>query len=163
LLINNIKKKLPKLKTLRKQVNDLKCSVKRCKNSDLKEISNACFKALKNLYRAELIRAKQDSWRKFCTKSTTYTPWKLHNTCKTGFARTPVPTSLTLLDGSVTTSEVETMSTLLHKSFPDDTTQDSDHQRDIGAQMAKIGPPNSQPEPHFSKHEVDGVIKKSRR
>jgi hypothetical protein len=90
----------------------IKRRVKRCKNSDLKEISNTRFKALKNLYRAELITAKQDSWKKFCTDSTKHSPWKLYKTRKTGFARTPVPTSLTLLDGSETTSEVETASAL---------------------------------------------------
>jgi hypothetical protein len=81
-------------------------------------------------------------------------------TCKPGFARTSVPTSLTLPDGSVTTSEVETASAVLQKLFPeDDTAQDSDHQRDIRAQTGKIGLPNFQPEPHFSKHEVDTVTR----
>jgi hypothetical protein len=150
----------PKLKVLRKQVNALKHRVKRCKISDLKEISNARFKALKNSYTAELIRAKQDSWRKFCTESTKHSPRKLYKTCRTGFARTPVPTSLTFLDGSATTSEVETASSLLHNFFPDDDTpQDSDHQRDIRAQTAKTGPPNSQPEPHFSEHKVEEIIR----
>ena len=150
----------PELTALRKQVNALKRRVKRCKNTDLKEISKARFKALKNLYRAELIRAKQESWKKFCTESTKHTPWKLYKTCKSGFPRTPVPTSLTLADGSTTTSETETASALHHKFFPDDdTAQDSDHQRNIRTKMAKIEPPNTQPEPHFLKHEVDEVIR----
>ena len=41
----------PKLNALRKQVNALKRRVKRCKNSDLKEITNTRFKALKHIYR----------------------------------------------------------------------------------------------------------------
>jgi hypothetical protein len=107
----------------------------------------------------ELTSAKQESWRKFCTESPTHTPWKLYKTCKTGFAGAPVTTSLTLLDGSVTTSEVETVCALFHKFFPDDdTAKDSDQQRDIRAQTAKTGPPNSQLEPLFSKHEVEQVI-----
>jgi polyhydroxyalkanoate synthesis regulator phasin len=48
----------PKLNTLRKQVNALKRRVKRCKNHDLKEISKTRFKALKNLYKPELLKAK---------------------------------------------------------------------------------------------------------
>jgi hypothetical protein len=150
----------PKLKALRKQVNAFKHRVKRCKNFDLKEISNARFQALKSVYIAELIRAKQDSWRKFCAENTKHTPWKLYKFCKPGFSRTPVPTSLTLLDGSATTSEVEAANGLLHKFFPDDdTAQDNDYQTDIRAQTANIEPPNSHPEPLFSKHEVDDIIR----
>jgi hypothetical protein len=63
------------------------------------------------------------------------------------------------LDGSATTSEVETASAMLQTFFPDDdTAQDNQHQRDIRDQTAKTGPPNSQPEPHFSIHEVDEII-----
>jgi hypothetical protein len=55
---------------------------------------------------------------------------------------------------------METASALLHKFFlDDDTAQDNDYQRDIRAQTAKIELPNSQPEPLFSKHEVDDVIR----
>jgi hypothetical protein len=131
-----------------KQVNALKHRTDRCKNSVLKEIFNARFKALKQTYRTELIRAKQDSWRKFCTESTKHMPWKLYKICKTGFARTPVPTSLTLLDGSTTSSEEETASALLHKFFPDNDT----------AQVNNLqGPPSSRPEPQFYTHEVHDV------
>jgi len=150
----------PKLTALRKQVNALKRRVKRYKNPDLKEISNAGFKALKNLYKTELLKAKQDSWEKFCTDSTKNTPWKMYKTCKADFARKPVPTSLTLLDGSVTTSEEETANAPLHKFFPDDSTaQDSDQQRNIRAQTSELEPPDSQTEPNFSKHEVDEVVR----
>jgi hypothetical protein len=56
----------PNLNALRKQVNALKRRVKRCKNHALKELSKTRFKALKNLYKSELLKAKQDSWRNFC-------------------------------------------------------------------------------------------------
>jgi hypothetical protein len=136
----------PKLNALRKQVNALKRIVKMCKNIDLKAIINARFTSLKNLYKAELIRAKQASWRKFCTDSTQHTPWKLYKTCKTGFARTSVPSALTLPDGSTTSSEVETASALLQTFFSDDdTAQDSAHDRDIRNHTAKTGPPNPLP------------------
>jgi hypothetical protein len=103
------------------------------KKSDLKEISNGRFKALKNLYKAELLKAKQDSWKKSCTESNKNTPGKMYKTCKAGFARKPVTTSLALLDGSVTTSEEETANVVLHKFFPDDSTaQDSDNKGTSG-------------------------------
>ena len=150
----------PKLTALIKKVSALKCSVKRCKNPDLEVISNARFKALKNLYKAELLKAKQDSWKKFCTESTKNTPWKMYKTCKADFARKPVPTSLTLLDGFVTTSEEETDNALLHKFFPDySTAQVSDQQRNIRTQTSELEPPDSQTEPNFSKHEVGEVIR----
>jgi len=149
-----------KLNALRKQVNALKRRVKRCKNSDLKEISKGRFKALKNLYKAELLKSKQDSLKKFCTESTKNTPWKMHKTCKVGFARKQVPTSLTLLDGSVTTSEEEIANPLLYKFFPDESTaQDSDQQRNIRAQISELEPPASQTEPNSSKHEMDEVTR----
>ena len=49
-------------------------------------------------------------------------PWKMYKTCKAGFARQPVLTSLTLSDGSVTTTVEETAEAVLHKLFPDDIT-----------------------------------------
>jgi hypothetical protein len=52
----------PNLNALQKQVNALKRRVKRSKNKTLKEIYMTCFKALNNLYKSELLKAKQDSW-----------------------------------------------------------------------------------------------------
>jgi len=84
----------------------------------------------------------------------------MYKTCKFGFARQPILTSLTLSDGSVTTTAEETAEALLHKSFPDDiTAQDSAQQRNISAHTLELGPPDSQTEPNFSKHEVDDVIR----
>jgi len=154
----------PKLNALRKQVNALKRRVKRCKNADLKEIFNTRFKHHKNQYKSELLKAEQDFRKKFCTESTKITSWKMYKTCKAGFARQAVLSSLSLPDGSVTTSEKETANALLHKFFPDDlTAQDSKQQGNIRAQILELGPPDSQTEPIFTKHEVDEVIKKYRR
>jgi len=106
----------PNLNALRKQVNALKRRVKRCKNHALKAISKTRFKALKNVYKSEL-KAKQDSWRNFCVESTKITPWKMYKACKAGFTTQPVPSSLTLQDGSTTTSKKETANALLQKFF----------------------------------------------
>jgi hypothetical protein len=58
----------------------------------------------------------------------------MYKVCKAGFTRQPVPSSLTLQDGSTTTSEKETANSLLHKFFPDGwTAQDSGKQRNITA------------------------------
>jgi hypothetical protein len=84
-------------------------------------------------------------------------PWKMNKTCKAGFARQTVPSSLTLQDGSVT-SEKETANTL-KKFFPDDSTVQDSEQRIIRAQIPKLGPPYSQTEPNLTKHEVDEVIR----
>jgi len=150
----------PKLNTLRKQVNALKQSIKRCKNHDLKEISKICFKALQNLYKSELFKAKQDSWKKFCAESINISPWKMYKVFKAGFTRQPLPSLLTLQDGSTTTTEKETANALLHKFFPNDSTaQDSGKQRNIRAQTAELGPPDTQLDPNFTEHEVDEVIR----
>jgi hypothetical protein len=115
------------------------------KTQTLKEITNTRFRALKNLYKAELLTAKEESWKKVWMECTKNTPWKMYKTCKASFARQPVLTSLTLLDGSVTTSVEETVDSLLHKFFPDDiTAQDSDQQRNIRAHTSELGPPDSQ-------------------
>jgi hypothetical protein len=151
---------LPKLNTLRKQVNALKRRVKRRKNSDLKEITNTRFKALKNIYKAELLRAKIECWKKICMGSNKNTPWKMYKTCKAGFGRKPVPTTLTLLDRSVTTSAEETAEALLLKFFPDDITAlDTVQQRNTRAHILELKPPDSLTELKFSKHEVDKVIR----
>jgi hypothetical protein len=70
----------PELNTLRKQVNALKRRVKKCKNLDLKKIVNRRFKALKNLYKSEHLKAKQDFWKKFSTECTKITPLKMYKT-----------------------------------------------------------------------------------
>jgi hypothetical protein len=84
----------------------------------------------------------------------------MYKACKAGFTMQPVPSSLTLQDGSTTTSEKVTANALLQKSFPDDSTaQDSGKQRNIRAQITELGPPDSQMEPNFTEHEVDKVIR----
>jgi hypothetical protein len=80
----------------------------------------ARFIALKHEYRLQLIQAKQKSWRDYCEESSRKTPWKIYKACKTGFAKTQIPSSLTLQDGTATTSVKETAEALLHKFFPDD-------------------------------------------
>ena len=93
-------------------------------------------------------------------ESTKITPWKMYEVCKAGFTRQPVPSSLTLQDGSTTTSEKETANALLQTFFPDDSTaQDSGKQRNIRAQITELGPPDSQIEQNFTEHEVDKVIR----
>jgi hypothetical protein len=80
--------------------------------------------------------------------------------CKAGFTRQPAPSSLTLPDGSVSTSAKETADALLHKFFPDDPiAQDSEHQRNITVQVAGTEPPGSQAGPNFMVHEVDEAIR----
>jgi len=46
-------------------------------------------------------------------------PWKMYMARKTGFTRQPVPSPLTIQDGSTTTTEKETANSLLHNFFPD--------------------------------------------
>ena len=145
---------------LRKQVNALKRRVKRCKNPALRVIYGTCFKDLKNHYRAEILMAKQDSWKKFCTDSIKSSPWKIYM-CKAGFTRQPVPNSLTLPDGSNSTTAEETAIALLHKFFPDDhTAHDSAQQKSIMAQIAFSKPPASQAVPKLKDQEVEEIISK---
>jgi len=47
----------------------------------------------------------------------------------------------------------------LHYALPLMPSQDSGKQRNIRAQITELGPPDSQIEPNFKEHEVDGVIK----
>jgi hypothetical protein len=150
----------PKLNALRKQVNTLKCRVKRCKNPALREIYSTRYKDLKNHYRAEILTAKQDSWKKFCTDSVKSSPSKIYM-CKAGFTRQPAPTSLTLPDGLNSTTAKETAIALLHKFFPDDhIAHDSVQQKSIRVQVAVSKPPASQAVSNFKNHEVEEVIRK---
>jgi hypothetical protein len=81
--------------------------------------------------------------------------------CKAGFTRQPAPTSLTLPDGSVSTTAKEIAIALLHKFFPDDhMAQDSVQQQSIRVQVAGSKPPASQAVPNFRNHEVEEVIRK---
>jgi hypothetical protein len=78
-----------------------------------------CFIALKHEYRLQLIQAKQKSWRDYCEESSRKTPWKIYKACKTGFTKMHISSSLTLQDGTATTSVKEMAEALLHKFFPD--------------------------------------------
>jgi hypothetical protein len=94
-------------------------------------------------------------------ESSKITPWKIYKACKTDFTRQPVPSSLTLQDGSTATSVKETTNALLHKFFPDDSTErDNEKHKKIRAQITDLMPLDSQPEPNFTEHEVDEVISK---
>jgi hypothetical protein len=89
------------------------------------------------------------------------TLWKIYKACKTGFTRQPVPSSLTLQDGSTTTSIKETANALLHKYFPEDSTErDKEKHKNKRAQITDLRPPDSQPEPNFTEQVVDEVISK---
>jgi len=122
---------------------------------------NTRFKVLKNQYKAEILKAKQDSWKEFCTEHVKSSPWKVYKICKAGFARNPVPTTLNLPDGPTTTSAKETAKALFHKFFPDDTTtSDSMQHRNIRAQVAGTKPLVTQAVPNFLPQEVDEVTGK---
>jgi hypothetical protein len=150
----------PKLNALRKHVNALKRRVKRCKNSTLREIYGTRFKDLKHRYKTEILTAKQDSWKKFCTDNVKSTPWKIYKMCKEGFSRHPIPSSLTLPDGSIPTTAKETANAMLHKFFPDDPIeQDSVQQRNSREQVLGSEPLDSQATPDFRNHEVEEVIR----
>ena len=151
----------PKLNSLRKHVNALKRRLKRCKNPALRDMYNSRYKDLKNKYKAEILKAKQDSWKEFCMEHVKSSPWKVYKMCKAGFARNPVPTTLTLPDGTSTTSAKETADALLLKFFPNETTtSDSAQHRTIRAHVAGTNPPDTQAVPNFKPHEVDEVIGK---
>jgi hypothetical protein len=84
------------------------------------------------------------------------TPWKVYKACKTSFTRQPVPSSLTLQDGSTTTSIKETENALLHKFFPEDSTErENEKLKNIRVQIRNLRPPDSQPEPNFMEQVVD--------
>jgi hypothetical protein len=151
---------VPHLTTRRKQVNAIKRRVKRSKNQALKEIYLARFIALKPDCRVQLIQAKQKAWRDYCEESSRKTPWKIYKACKTSFAKTQIPSSLTLQDGTATTSVKETAEALLHKFFPDDTSVGNQCSKDTTREETKVvGPSDSLPEPDFTEQEVDEAVR----
>jgi hypothetical protein len=148
-----------KLITLRKRVNAIKRRVKRTKNQALRESYNKRYKDFKNQYKGEILEAKLGSWKAFCTEHANSSPWKLYERSKAGFARNPVPTTLTLPDGETTTSA----NALLHKFFPDDSpSRDVTQHKNIRNQVAETKPPDTQAVPDFLPQEVDEVIGKLR-
>jgi hypothetical protein len=93
----------PKLNTLRKRVNALKRRIKRTKNQALRESYNKQYKDIKNQYKTEILKAKLDSWKAFCTEHANSFPYQIYKMRKAGFARNPVPSTLTLSDGMTIT------------------------------------------------------------
>ena len=93
-------------------------------------------------------------------ESSRKTPWKIYKACKTGFAKMQIPPSLTLQDGTETTSVKETADTLLHKFFTDDPTVRNQGSKNTKREETKdLGPPDSLPEPDFTEHEVDEAVR----
>jgi hypothetical protein len=85
----------------------------------------------------------------------------MYKACKTGFTRQPVPSSLTLQDGSTSTSVKKTEIALLNNFFPDESTDsDNEKQKIVRAQITDLRFLESQTEPNFTEHEVDEVISK---
>ena len=85
----------------------------------------------------------------------------MYKACKTGFTRQPVPSSLTLQDGSTSTSVKKTEIVLLNNFFPDESTDsDNEKQKIVRAQITDLRFLESQTEPNFTEHEVDEVISK---
>jgi hypothetical protein len=99
-----------------------------------KAIPRIRFKALKNLYKLELLKAKQDSWRNVCAESTKITPWKMYKVCKAGFTRQPLPSLLNLIRKGDCKSPPPKV------FFYGSTAQDSGKQRNIRAQIRELGP-----------------------
>ena len=150
-----------KLSLLRKHVNAAKRRAKRCKNPKLKEIYKSKFKVLKNQYKQELMQAKRESWERFCTEHSRKSPWKIYKHCKTEFVKGPPPSTLTLIDGTPTMSEIDTAKALLDRFLPDDVPeQDSDDQHSIRESLRDCGAPDTPQEPEFETHEVEEVIAK---
>jgi hypothetical protein len=119
----------------------------------------ARFTALKHEYTLQLLQAKQKSWRDYCEECSRKTPWKIYKACKTSFAKTQIPSTLTLQDGTVTTSAKETADALLHKFFPDDPTMGNQGSKNTTREETKVpGPPDSLPEPDFTEQEVDEAV-----
>jgi len=83
----------------------------------------------------------------------------MYKASKTGFTRQPVPSSLTLQDGSTTTTENEMANALLNKFFldvlPD---SNSGKQKNKSAQKTDQWSADSKTEPNFTEHEVEDVI-----
>jgi hypothetical protein len=100
-----------------KKVNALKRRVKRRKNQALTDLLGALHSP--QTHRSQLLQATQKSWRDYCEECSRKTPWKIYKACKTGFAKTQIPSTLTLQDGTAT-SVMETADALLHEFFPDD-------------------------------------------
>jgi hypothetical protein len=68
--------------------------------------------------------------------------------------------SLTLQDGTSTTSVKETAEALLHKFFPDDPSVGNQGSKNTAREETKVlGPSDSLPEPDFTEQEVDEAIR----
>jgi hypothetical protein len=71
-----------------------------------------------------------------------------------------IPSTLTLQDGTATTSVKETADALLHKCFPDDPTVGNRGSKNTTREETKVlGSPDSLPEPDFTEQEVDEAVR----
>ena len=83
----------------------------------------------------------------------------MYKASKTGFTRQPVPSSLTLQDGSTTTTERKRQTPSSTIFFPDVLPDsDSGKQKNKSAQKTDQWYPDSKTEPNFTEHEVEEVI-----
>ena len=78
----------------RKLVNAAKRRFKRSKNDQSKEIYGNRLRELRRQYKEELLRAKLESWKTFCSERSKTCPWKIYKMGKSGFAKRAIPTTL---------------------------------------------------------------------
>ena len=150
----------PELKILRKQVNAAKRRIRRCKNPTLKVMYKTSFTLLKNNYKAQILKAKLEAWKIFCTESSRTSPWKIYKSCKSEHKNRDILTTLITEEGSATSTPKETAEALLDKFFPDDNpTHDNELHRNVRTQVMIRKAPTTQPEPEFANHEVEETIK----
>lgn len=106
------------------------------------------FKALRREYKLEILAARKDCFRSYCTENARSDPWGLaYKILAKKRKKRAVPKTIQRENGTWTTNEEETVSELLYRYFPqDDPATDSDeHQIERDGQEEPWGAEQDQP------------------
>ena len=105
-----------------KMINALRRLHKRTRNNEeLRKSRKHKYLEEKKKYQYEIRREKLNSWKEYCNVAASLNPWSHAYKLATGKVRTnSIMTTLRTLDGTVTSSILETMNTMLDHLITDD-------------------------------------------
>ena len=153
----------------RNQIKAKRRRYQRCKCQVLRKLYYENYLSTFMRYKEDIVKAKNLAWRTFCTSQREDNPWNvIYKLCKKPENTNEKLSTIKRLDGTFTSNITETAELLINRFFPDDLIEmDNDYQKEIrqltsSEYLSRLPclteELESDPEPDFSKEEVDRII-----
>ena len=126
------------LTIMRKRINALRLHQRTRNNEELRESRKHKYLEEKKKYQYEIRKEKLNSWKEYCNVAASLNPWSHAYKLATGKVRTnSIMTTLRKPDGTVTSSILETMNSMLDHLITDDGEEENQHHKNIRKMIAE--------------------------